>query len=249
MHPPPDAFQILYEDDGILAVNKPAGLHVFSQSRGERQSLWSILKRFRPELDDVGDRLAPAFVHRLDRGTSGILLAAKTDPVYRKLRNAFEAGEIEKEYLALVEGEVSEPVEVDLPVGSRYRRSKKVQVQLPGRKLRGVRPARTAIAPLDSGDDLTLCRVRIYTGVRHQIRAHLSHLRHPVAGDREYGARREIAGLGARTFLHAWRLRLPHPLSGSQVEIACPLPGELLQILDELGLDSSTSLDLKSQPC
>jgi 23S rRNA-/tRNA-specific pseudouridylate synthase len=79
--------------------------------------------------------------------------------------------------------------------------------------------------------------------VRHQIRAHLSYLGHPVVGDCEYKARREVKGLGERTFLHAWQIRLPHPLFGSPVEIACPLPEELLHILDALGLDSTSSLD------
>lgn len=243
MHPPPEDLQFLYEDDHILAVAKPAGLHVFPQSRGEPEALWSRLKEIRPGLERVGDPTAPAFVHRLDRGTSGALLAAKTDPAYEKLRRAFHAGGIEKEYLALVEGELPEPLEVDLPIGSRYRRSKKVQVQVPGRKLRGIRPARTVVEPQDSGGDLTLCRVTISTGVRHQIRAHLSHLGHPVAGDREYGARRKLEGLGGRIFLHARRVRLPHPLSASPVEIACPLPGDLLQMLDELGLAPPASLD------
>ena len=137
MHPPPEALRILYEDDKILAVVKPAGLHVFPSRRGERQSLWSQLKKIRPGLDEVGDRSAPAFVHRLDRGTSGVLLAAKTNPVYQKLREAFDHGKVEKVYLALVEGVLPESVEVDMPIGSRYRRSAKVQVQLPGRRLRG----------------------------------------------------------------------------------------------------------------
>lgn len=234
----PEGPQILYEDDAILALVKPAGLHVFPQKRGEQQSLWSRLKVVRPGLDGVGDSSAPAFVHRLDRGTSGVLLAAKSDPVYRTLRQAFEDGEIGKVYLALVEGVLPEPVEVELPIGSRYRRSAKVQVQLPGRKLRGVRPARTEIEPLSSGHDLTLCRVKIFTGARHQIRAHLGYLEHPVAGDREYGAVREIPGLESRAFLHAWQIRLAHPLSGSDVEIACPLQGDLLQILNEFGLDA-----------
>lgn len=243
MHPPPEVLQILYEDDEILAVAKPAGLHVFPSSRGEHQSLWSQLKGVRPGLGEVGDPAAPAIVHRLDRGTSGVLLAAKTDPVYRELRRAFEQGKVNKEYLALVEGVLNESAEVDLPLGSRYRRSAKVLVQLPGRRLRGVRPARTFVEPLGVADDLTLCRVSIETGVRHQIRAHLSYLGHPVVGDREYKARREVEGLGERTFLHAWQIRLPHPLSNSPVEIVCPLPEDLLYILDGLGLDSPASLD------
>ena len=243
MHPLPEALHILFEDDEILAVAKPAGLHVFPSSRGEQQSLWSRLKEVRPEIGGVGDPSSPAFVHRLDRGTSGVLLAAKADPVYRELRRAFERGEVRKEYLALVEGVLNESAEVDLPLGSRYRRSAKVLVQLPGRRLRGIRPARTFVEPLGVADDLTLCRVSIETGVRHQIRAHLSHLEHPVVGDREYKARRELEGLGERAFLHAWRIRLPHPLSRSPVEIVCPLPEDLLHILDVLGLDSPASLD------
>jgi len=238
MHLPPEDLQLLYEDDAILAVAKPAGLHVFSSSRGERESLWSRLKEIRPGLAGVGDPSAPAFVHRLDRGTSGVLLAARTGPVYRRLRAAFEEGEIEKVYLALVEGELTEAIEVELPIGSRYRRSAKVQVQLPGRRLRGVRPAWTGIEPLAVGDDFSLCRVKILTGVRHQIRAHLSHLKHPVVGDRDYGAVRDILGLESRTFLHAWQIRLPHPVSGSDLQIACPLPEDLLHILKELGLDA-----------
>ena len=87
----PEGPQILYEDDALLAVAKPAGLHVFPQRRGEQESLWSRLREIRPGLDGVGDRSAPAFVHRLDRGTSGVVLAASSDPVYRSLRRAFEA--------------------------------------------------------------------------------------------------------------------------------------------------------------
>lgn len=232
--PLPEGLEILFEDDAVLAAAKPAGLHVFPIRQGEQQSAWSRLKEIRPGLDKVGDPAAPAFVHRLDRGTSGILLAAKTDRTYRRLREAFEKGAVEKEYLALVEGVLSDPVEVDLPIGSRYRRSRKAQVQLPGRRLRGVRPALTTAEPLAGSDDLTLCRVRILTGVRHQIRVHLSHLGHPVAGDLDYGAGRTVLNLEDRFFLHAWRVRLSHPQTGSVLEICSPLPPDLLQILKSL---------------
>ena len=237
MPPLPEGLEILFEDAAVLAVAKPAGLHVFPLRRGERQSVWSRLKKMRPGLTKVGDPAAPAFAHRLDLGTSGILLAAKTDRAYRRLREAFEKGQVEKEYLALVEGVLSDPVEVDLPIGSRYRRSAKVQVQLPGRHLRGVRPARTSAEPLAGSDDLTLCRVRIQTGVRHQIRAHLRYLGHPVAGDLDYGASRIVLNLEDRFFLHAWRVSLSHPQTGSALEICCPLPLDLLQILQGLGMN------------
>jgi 23S rRNA pseudouridine1911/1915/1917 synthase len=236
MPPPPEGLNILFEDQAVLAVAKPAGLHVFPSSRGEPRSVWSRLKELRPGLDGVGNPANPAIVHRLDRGTSGVLLAAKDDPAYRRLRQAFEGGEVEKVYLALVEGAFDRVLEVDLPLGSRYRRSAKVRVQLPGRSLRGVRPARTRAEPLGSAEGLTLCRVLINTGVRHQIRAHLSHLDHPVAGDREYGARREFPGLVDRFFLHAWRVRLSHPVSGSPLRVDCPPPEELTKILVDLDL-------------
>lgn len=236
MPPLPEGLGILFEDDAILAVAKPAGLHVFPSGRGERQSVWSRLKEMRPGLDGVGDPAAPAIVHRLDRGTSGILLAAKADRAYRRLREAFDKGEVEKEYLVLVEGVLSDPVEMDLSIGSRYRRSSRVRVQLPGRRLRGVRPARTSAEPLSGSGDLTLCRVRIQTGVRHQIRAHLGHLGHPVAGDLDYGAGRTVMNLEDRFFLHAWRIRLRHPQTGSALEVCCPPPPDLLQILKSLGM-------------
>lgn len=231
-----DSLTILYEDEAVLAVAKPAGLHVFPSIRGERKSVWSLLKEMRSGTAGPGEPAAPSIVHRLDRGTSGVLLAAKTGPVHRALRESFETGRVEKVYLALVEGELDRVVEVDLPLGSRYRRSAKVQVQLPGRRLRGVRPAQTTAEPIGTADGLTLCRVRIRTGVRHQIRVHLSHLDHPVVGDREYGARREFAGLGERFFLHAWSIRIPHPVAGPPVHVVCPLPDELTGVLGDLGM-------------
>lgn len=231
-----EPMDILYEDDAILAVDKPAGLHVFPSRRGERQSLWTRLKTLRPELEGVGDPETPAITHRLDRGTSGILLVAKNDRAYQTLRKAFESGEVDKVYVALVEGVLSKPVEVDLSIGSRYRRSTKVQVQLPGKRLRGVRPARTSVNPLASASGLTLCHIRIRTGVRHQIRAHLGHLGHPLVGDFDYGAHGEMARLENRLFLHAWMLKLRHPDSGSPLRIVCPLPGNLAQMLEKIGL-------------
>ncbi len=237
MPPPPESLTVLYEDGELLAVAKPAGLHVFPSRRGERRSVWSRLKQMRPGLDGVGDPATPAIVHRLDRGTSGVLLVAKDDPAYRRLREAFELGEVEKVYLALLEGEFERVLDVDLPLGSRYRRSGKVRVQLPGRKLRGVREARTTAEPLSTAGGLTLCRVKIQTGVRHQIRAHLSHLNHPVAGDREYGARRDFAYLADRFFLHAWQVRLPHPVSPKKLSVTCPPPEDLLEMLDDLGMN------------
>lgn len=234
MEPETESPRILSEDAELLAVSKPAGLDVFASRHSRQESLWSWLRAARPELESVGDRGQPAIVHRLDRYTSGILLVARDPRTYRTLRRAFGASEISKDYLALVEGQVPESLEIDLPIGSRYRRSKTVSVALPGRRLRGVRPARTIVRPIASESGFTFCQVSIRSGVRHQIRAHLSHLGHPLAGDRDYRASMPVEQLKERFFLHAWKLNLPDLEHLSARELACPLPDDLAWVLREL---------------
>lgn len=224
--------EVLYEDEQILAIAKPPGTHVFSITRDEA-SLARKLVFSRPELGRVGDPEEPAFVHRLDQGTSGVLVAAKDDSTFRALRKDFSSAAVHKEYLALVEGRLEERLNVDAPLGSRYRRSQKVQVQLPGRRLRAVRPAETRINPVRCAGDLTLCRVVIVTGVRHQIRAHLAHLKHPVVGDVLYGSS-DRKGKDCLC-LHAWRLGLRHPANGELLLLTCDLPDACVRRLDAEG--------------
>ncbi|NMB77074.1 MAG: RluA family pseudouridine synthase [Myxococcales bacterium] len=233
--------KILADEAGLLALFKPAGWNTFpGPGDGETLSGW-LLHRI-PELAGVGPTSAPALLHRLDRPTSGLMLAARTPELYRALRQAFSEGAVEKRYLALVEGELPSPVFCDAPLGERYRRSKKVQVVSPAarRRVRRPRKARTEIEPLCSAGGFTLCRVQIHTGVRHQIRAHLAHLGHPVAGDALYGARQILPGLENRIFLHANAARLVHPADERPRTFSCPAGEDLRRILESLGFPPLT---------
>jgi 23S rRNA pseudouridine1911/1915/1917 synthase len=224
------------EDDLLLAVEKPAGLHVFPSSSDSQDSVLSRLLPERPRLSEIGDARAPAFVHRLDRSTSGLLLAAKTQAAYDTLREAFSGGRVQKEYLALAEGCLQGRVEVDVALGARYRRSKRVSVCSGDRPLRGVRPARTIVEEIAQADGFTLCRVKTFTGFRHQVRAHLAHLGHTLAGDDLYGATRDVSGLKDQFFLHAWLIELLHPGDGRRLRLVCPLPRAKKQVLSSAGL-------------
>ncbi|HUU01151.1 MAG TPA: RluA family pseudouridine synthase [Myxococcota bacterium] len=217
-------------------VEKPAGLHVFPSGLGIGDSVLTRLLAGRPDLAEIGEAGAPAFVHRLDRSTSGLLLAAKTQAAYGSLRDDFSSGKVHKEYLALVEGSLQGRVEMDVPLGARYRRSRRVSVCSEGRRLRGVRPARTIAEEIAQEAGLTLCRVETATGFRHQVRAHLAHLGHPLAGDRLYGATREIGGLEEHFFLHAWLIELRHPDDGRRLRLCSPLPPAKRSVLAHTGL-------------
>jgi 23S rRNA-/tRNA-specific pseudouridylate synthase len=215
----------LETQEGLLAIYKPAGVHVFGVS-----SICSWLISRHPELSKIGPKASPAILHRLDRGTSGLLLAASTEKSFEKMRKDFSQQRIKKTYLALVEGLVNHPLVLKGAIGSRYRHSKKVHV-VDGKKfLRGIRPAETRIFPMQVKSGFSLCRVEMTTGVRHQIRVHLSQRGHPLVGDDQYGAKDDL-GLEERFFLHAWQARL-QPAEGSQeITIEAKLSPDLKKIL------------------
>lgn len=199
---------VLYEDDHLIAIDKPPGLLSVST---ERQRERTALALVRDALSRPGRpaRLWPA--HRLDRETSGVLLFARTREVCEDVRAAW--GEASKTYLALVEGH-PEPVEglIDEPLWED--RDLRVHV---GRKA-GAREARTHYRTLERGRDQALLEVQLDTGRRHQIRAHLAWLGHPILGDRRYGT-------GARQMgLHALRLELPHPRQRTRLVLEAPAP-------------------------
>jgi 23S rRNA pseudouridine1911/1915/1917 synthase len=212
-----------------LAVFKPAGMHAFGSG-----SLADWLLQQRPALAAVGPAEQPALVHRLDRDTAGLMLAAASPGAYAALRRAFAEGAIDKRYLALIGGELERPAVVDRPLGARYRRSRRVAVAAGRQRLRGVRPAHTTIEPLARSAGWTLCAVRIRTGMRHQIRAHLAHLGHPVAGDGLYGGA-PLPGLTGRFFLHAWRLELAAGHAAGPLAHRCGLDAGLRRVARALG--------------
>jgi 23S rRNA pseudouridine1911/1915/1917 synthase len=217
---------IRYEDDHLLVIVKPAGLVTHPTAGRRSGTLVNRLLGMRVPLAPAGGPLRPGIVHRLDVGTSGLMVVAKTDEAYAALRSMFAVHAVERGYLALVRGTVANDVfAVDAPLG---RRAAKIVVDATeGRR------AETGFEVRERLDGATLLEAVPRTGRTHQIRVHLAAIGHPILGDRAYGgggndARR--AGLD-RPFLHAWRLAFTHPVGGGSVEIEEDLPEELVAVL------------------
>jgi 23S rRNA pseudouridine1911/1915/1917 synthase len=219
---------LLHVDPHLVAVDKPAGMPSHPLEPGERGTVVNALVARHPECADASDDPREGgLVHRLDTMTSGALLAARSAEVWRALREAFTERRVDKRYLAVVTGPVADSGEIDLPL---RHRADHVEPALAG----GGREALTDFRVLSRAGDAALLEVRIHTGVLHQIRAHLAAIGAPVLGDTAYGGRAQ-PGLD-RFFLHAARLGLVHPVEGSRLEIAAPLPEELRNVLVALGL-------------
>lgn len=228
---------ILHEDTSLLVIDKPAGLVVHPGAGNASGTLVNALLAHIPDLAGIGGVLRPGIVHRLDKGTSGLLVVAKDDATHRALVRQFAGREVRKEYLAIVLGvpRLSQGT-IELPIGRDPVHRQRMSTS----PLRG-RAARTDWRVLESFDGAALLRVRIHTGRTHQIRVHLSSLGHPVAGDATYGARRPaqpksrtiLAALEAlkRPALHAAHLEFVHPEQAERLSFESPLPGDLQVLL------------------
>jgi 23S rRNA pseudouridine1911/1915/1917 synthase len=217
--------EILYEDASVIAVNKPAGLVVHAGAGAHSGTLVNRLVHHFSTLSKVGGELRPGIVHRLDRGTSGVMLVARTDAAHRALAAQFAGRTTEKTYLALVEGGVgADSGRITKPI----TRDPVHRTRMTARLEHG-RDALTEYRVLQRFENFTYLEVRIGTGRTHQIRAHLASIRHPVAGDKLYGAQ-----LAERIFLHAWRIRFDSPATGERVTVEAPLPEELQSALQRL---------------
>jgi 23S rRNA pseudouridine1911/1915/1917 synthase len=225
--------EVRYEDDRLLVVAKPAGLVVHPGPGHPTGTLVNaLLGRAGTSLSAGGgaaDR--PGIVHRLDKDTSGLLLVAKDDATHLALTRDLAAHRVERRYLALVQGRLpAETGTVDAPVGRHPRDRKRMAVVDGGRR------AVTHWRVLETFPAVQLVEATLETGRTHQVRAHLASLRHPLVGDRAYGADPTLAarlGVG-RPFLHAWRLAFTHPATGQRVELTEPLPDDLQPVLDRL---------------
>ncbi len=216
---------ILYEDENMVAVDKPAGMVVHAGAGVHSGTLVNALLARFESLSSTGGELRPGIVHRLDRYTSGVLLVAKHDAAHRALAAQFSGRGISKIYLALVHGAVErESGRIEKPISRDPVR----RVRMTARLATG-RSAITTYKVLERLKGFTFLEVRISTGRTHQIRVHLSDLGHPVAGDPLYGAPREVAGMPplGRYFLHAHSIRFRHPATGEEVSVSAPLPREL----------------------
>jgi 23S rRNA pseudouridine1911/1915/1917 synthase len=219
------AFVVAYEDEHLLVVDKPAGL-VVHPARGHREGTLAQLLAGRAAGGEDPERAG--IVHRLDRDTSGLLVVARSDAVHRRLQALIQSRQLEREYLALVEGRPpARTGTIEAPIGRdpRVRTRMAVGGNMP-------RQARTRFALERSLTGYSLLRLRLDTGRTHQIRVHLKSIGHPVAGDPEYGTA-GLLGL-ERQFLHATRLAFPHPLTGEPVEVHSPLPEDLREALERL---------------
>jgi 23S rRNA pseudouridine1911/1915/1917 synthase len=228
--------EFLYEDEDLVVVNKPAGMVVHAGAGAAQGTLVNALLHKLGTLSSAGGPLRPGIVHRLDRGTSGVLVVARNDEAHRRLAEQFRARTVEKTYLALLQGSL--PLEKGSISLSISRDPKRRTRMAAGR--RAGREARTDWRALARLDGYTLVEVRLHTGRTHQIRVHFSALRHPIVGDTLYGAARQIragktslAALG-RPFLHAARIGFAHPRTGNQVEVRAPLAPELREWLGAL---------------
>jgi 23S rRNA pseudouridine1911/1915/1917 synthase len=216
---------VLYEDEDLVAVDKPAGMVVHAGAGVHDGTLVNALLHRFAALSGVGGPLRPGIVHRLDRFTSGVLLAAKNDAAHQNLAAQFSGRQVEKVYLALVHGGVrGESGRIERPIA----RDPVHRTRMTSRLASG-RAAWSEYRVLRRFEGFTLLEVKIGTGRTHQIRVHLSSIGHPVAGDKLYGAPEPAPGtepLG-RYFLHAHRIRFHKPSDGEEIQVTSDLPREL----------------------
>jgi 23S rRNA pseudouridine1911/1915/1917 synthase len=233
---------ILYQDHDLLVVDKPAGMVVHPAAGHTSGTLVNALLHHVDDLSGIGGEKRPGIVHRLDRGTSGVMVVAKHDQAHEELSRQFHDREVEKEYFAMVWGEVMAGRRIDAAIGRDPSNRKKMAAAEPTNRVRRSREAVTRIVRAEHfGRMLTLVQVAIHTGRTHQIRVHLSGIGHPVVGDALYGGvhRRVPGDLRAvthldRPFLHAARLAFTHPADGRRMEFTSALPADLDHVLQEL---------------
>ena len=242
--PEPIPLEILYEDDDMVAVNKPAGL-VVHPGAGVRSGtvVGGLLHRY-GRLSSIGGASRPGIVHRLDKDTSGVLLAARHDAAHLRLVQKFSNRQMAKTYLALLHGRLeSETGRIALPIARDFRRRTRMTTRR--REGRAALTTWRVLSRLGQGrEGFTLVAAELHTGRTHQLRVHFSAIGHPVVGDARYGAPRHFSVGGAealplgRLWLHAARIRFEHPTTGRPMEIQAPLPAELrdwLVALDRQG--------------
>ena len=239
--------EVLYEDEDVIAIDKPAGMTVHAGAGTVRGTLVNALLGRGQNLSQRGDALRPGIVHRLDKDTSGVILVAKNDFAHAKLGEDFRQRAIKKTYIALVQGVLKEDHgRIDLAIG----RDPKRRTRMTARRsivLAKSRAARTDWRVLLRIGNTTLIEADLHTGRTHQIRVHFAALRHPVVGDTLYGAtpqlrvgKTTLAALG-RNFLHAARLGFNQPRTGKSLELRAPLPKHLREFLQSLGAAAGES--------
>jgi 23S rRNA pseudouridine1911/1915/1917 synthase len=234
--PEPLPLRIVFEDPDVVVLEKPAGMVVHPAAGHAGGTLVNALLHHVRDLSGIGGELRPGIVHRLDRGTSGLMVVAKHDRAHQELSRQFRDREVEKEYVALVWGVVQAGRRIDAPIGRDSEHRQKMST-----RARRARSAVTRVTWARHLKGVSLLKVAIATGRTHQIRVHLSAIGHPIVGDTTYGGvhRRVPDDLRAvmrlqRPFLHAARLCFTHPSDGRRIEFDSPLPPDLEAVIDEI---------------
>ncbi len=229
--------KILFEDQHLIVVDKPAGMVIHPAPGHDAGTLVHALLHHCPDLRGVGGEIRPGIVHRLDRDTSGVLVVAKNELAHRQLAEQFKTRQVKKQYLALVYGQPEPPSgTIETMIGRSPNRRDKMSARV----LHG-RLARTHYRTLATSEPGSLLLVQIETGRTHQIRVHMAHIGYPVVGDSMYGSRSLLnRKFGAkRQMLHAWRIGFFHPSSLELMEFESPLPSDFREMARKLGITYS----------
>ncbi len=244
--PEPIPLDILYEDDSVIVVNKPAGMVVHpAAGYGSGTLVNALLYHCRNTLSGIGGIERPGIVHRLDKDTSGLLMVAKDDFAHHHLSRQLKDRTIVRKYLALARGNIKENSKrIEIPIGRHVSDRKKMSI-----KTKRGRIAITEFTVIERFENYTFLEIRLKTGRTHQIRVHLSSIGHPVAGDRVYGKSPKFQVPSSkfsinRQMLHATTLGFIHPMMGKYLEFTAPIPDDMKNILNFLR--GRVSLDLKT---
>ena len=230
VRPEPIPLEILFEDDDLIVINKPAGLTVHPGAGQREHTLVNALLSHCATLSGIGGKERPGIVHRLDKETSGCLVVAKNDIAHRELSKQFAARTVEKIYLALVAGKLRKAAGViEEKIGRHPVHRQRMRVT----SLRG-RTAKTEYRVIRSSEQASLIECQLHSGRTHQIRVHLHHLGHAVLGDKVYAPR--FAENFRRQMLHAWKLGFHHPHTGECKLFEAPLPADFTEAIRALGM-------------
>ena len=240
LEPEPLSLDVVFEDDHLIAINKPPGLVVHPATSHRTSTLVHGLLHHCDHLADLGGPLRPGIVHRLDKDTSGIIVVAKKNSAYRHLSRQFKEKLVYKEYSALVYGHLRQSSgQFTDPIRRHPKNRKKMGI------IAGGREASTFWWLELLFGEVSLVKVVIKTGRTHQIRVHFAHARHPVVGDATYGGKKRVKSVQnplmrarlskvKRQMLHARRLALEHPATGERLELSAPLPEDMSELLEFL---------------
>lgn len=229
IEPEPVKFGIIYEDPYIIVVNKPAGLVVHPAPGNWHGTLvHGLLYKYR-DMRKFDEEVRPGIVHRLDSGTSGLLVVARTPKILQNLQNQFRSRSVEKKYLALSCGKLRKAAGfIEEPIGRSQRNRLMMTVTDTGR------PALTEYRILWTHQKYSFIECTLHTGRTHQIRVHLKHRGCPIVGDGLYGTKQSLQRTPGRMFLHAWKLAFDHPINGSRMSFRACLPQELSLFLKNI---------------